>query len=372
MNHKGTRDIDTWSDAAGFRSIKEKFCHELEIGLKLYGRSSPAIASGQNLEDILGMFRPCESSQKTLPHQKTLAQRDIPLHRVKEGYGVTYISAVALKLEKVWAQRAIEIACNLAAAVVTTQNFTITVSPSAWIHLHLTPTGIAHWLQGLCLWREDGEDGAKQSGTGLSVEPIVLSGHKRAKQSGTGLSVEPIVLNRLASPLQNCPPPTELPSPPTPPPRGGRGDKERQLFEVQYAHARCCSLLRLAHREGLISLVVAASGDLTTEETFPWLDGEGNLRLSHPAEMAVISQLAGSLDGFWDLHQGGKNASVLRLALGLSQDLLKFYADCRIFGEMQKENLALARARSGLLLAGMQGLKLLLENGLGILAPLEL
>ncbi|GAB4293069.1 MAG: hypothetical protein Fur0025_29140 [Oscillatoriaceae cyanobacterium] len=251
-----------------------------------------------------------------------MAQGDIPLHRVKDGYGVTYVSAVALKLEKIWAQRAIEIASHLTAAVFTTEDFTITVPPTGWIHLHLTPTGIAHWLQDLCLQRKDG---------GL------LNQETREPADG-----------------------------------GKGGDKDRQLFQLQYAHARCCSLLRLAHREGLISLVVAANGDLTTEETFPWLDGEGNLRLSHPAEMAVISQLAGSLDGCWDLHQGGKRTSVLPLAASLSEDLLKFTARCRIFGEVKAENPALARARSGLVMAGRQGLKILLEKNLGVLAPLEL
>uniref|UniRef100_A0A7C3ZK40 DALR anticodon binding domain-containing protein n=1 Tax=Planktothricoides sp. SpSt-374 TaxID=2282167 RepID=A0A7C3ZK40_9CYAN len=313
VNHRGTLHIDTWSDAAGFRSIKEKFCHELELGLKLY----------------------CESSQRTLPHQKTLAQRDIPLHRVKGGYGVTYISALALKLEKVWGQGAIEIASPLAAAVVTNPDFTITVSPTGGIHLQLTPTGIAHWLQGLCLQR-NGEWEAQGD-----VRSWALA-QKTTESGGDG--------------------------------RGWVGGKDLlpRLFQLQYAHARCCSLLRLAHREGLMSVDVVGTADWTTEETFPWLDEEGNLRLSHPAEMAVISQLAGSWDGFWDMQLGGKSASVLPLAVALSEDWLKFYAGCRIWGEVKKKNLALARARLGLVMAARQTLKLLLEKGLGVLAPLEL
>ncbi len=313
VNYKSTLHRDTRGDTERSSSIKEKFCHELEIGLKLYS----------------------ESSQRNGPHQKTLVSGDIPLHRVKDGYGVTYVSAVALKLEKVWAQRAIEIASHLAAAVVTNPHFTITVSPTGWINLQLTPTGIAHWLQGLCLQRKDGLNvGLRRGDSWIPPCPPLKRGGEETREPG--------------------------------------GDKNRQLFEVQYAHARCCSLLRLAHREGLISLVVADSGDLSAEETFPWLDGDGNLRLSHPAEMAVISQLAGSLDGCWDLHQGGKRTSVLPLTASLSEDLLKFTARCRIFGEVKAENPALARARSGLVMAGRQGLKILLEKNLGVLAPLEL
>ena len=74
-------------------------------------------------------------------------------------------------------------------------------------------------------------------------------------------------------------------------------------FSVQYAHARCCSLLALAHQQGLISL---KDGQLVQPYPIPWLQDEPaaslqpqQLRLVHPAEKRLITPILGHPRGNW-------------------------------------------------------------------------
>ena len=66
-----------------------------------------------------------------------------------------------------------------------------------------------------------------------------------------------------------------------------------RLFAIQYAHARCCSLVLLAHREGLIKLreplsdVSLAFRNVVSRQQIPWLNCDEKLRLNHPDESYV-------------------------------------------------------------------------------------
>ncbi len=152
------------------------------------------------------------------------------------------------------------------------------------------------------------------------------------------------------------------------------------LFKVQYAHARCCSLLRLAHRSGLITLndpeFTTSNWQFIAPNPIPWLDlnslqscGESmRLRCIHPAERGLIDQLLDSGDriGQLDVERGFKQAFALSLAFD------NFYRSCRIWGEVKTETPQLAQARLGLVGVTQKLLRSLLEDQLGVLAPLEL
>nr|WP_275994409.1 DALR anticodon-binding domain-containing protein [Argonema antarcticum] len=224
------------------------------------------------------------------------------------------------------------------------------------IHFQLSDLGISAWLQRLV-------------------------GHGKSK-----------VKSLPCPPCPPCPPPLPhsptppLPHSPTPPLSTQHSAlstqysalKESQLFAVQYAHARCCSLLRLAHREGAIALVEPdrdtspARWSLVSPNPIPWLTSDKKLRLVHPAERALISHLFALQDNIYCPYPSGREINWEKTALTLSDLFETFYRRCRIWGEVKKEDLCLAQARLGLLVVTQTLLRLVLQDFLGVFAPLEL
>ncbi|XZN88940.1 MAG: DALR anticodon-binding domain-containing protein [Microcoleus sp.] len=249
---------------------------------------------------------------------------EIPLNRSQNSLGVVYISAIALKLAKVCQQTPQAIATQLAATLqaMCHPDFAVTLAPSAIIEFELTPPALAWWLQR------------------LAQTPI------------------PVTQSRIISPILSA----------------------DRLFPLQYSHARCCSLVRMAHRDRLIAIAqpdVATTPQiwsLTAPNPLPWLDNE-QLRLIHPAESNLISQLLTVLDSlafvFGECNQE-RAIDYFKLANSLSTAFQTFYSQCRIWGEIKRENLKLAQARLGLVLATQSLLRFILEELLNAIAPLEL
>ena len=254
----------------------------------------------------------------------------IPLRAVKGGRHLVYVSALALKLANVWKQPAEEVAGAIAAHLScfdlsfdrfidpALQNFTVKVVAPNLIHLQLNDRAIAAWLQYFA-----------------QTPPRVF----------------------------------RTPNPPSP---------NSKLFYVQYAHARCCSLLRLADRYGAIALnspspeISPNFFSLKSPHPIPWLDSDQKLRLLHPAECSLITQVLTLPD---DLYKGAVTTHPVdweKSAHTLSRVFLNFYSQCRIWGEVKTENPQLAQARLGLIMATQPLLRSLLEDFLGVLAPLEL
>lgn len=267
-----------------------------------------------------------------VPDGSVLTQRDwdISLHRAKDYRRILYISGLALQLEKTQKIPALEIATALAKLVVniatpipgagSDHDFTVQVVPPGWIHLELTEKAIAAWLQR------------------LHSSPPRLS----------NLSLE----HRLP-----------------------RGDTSH-LFAVQYAHARCCSLVYLAHREKLMIVRVEPNTSSAVfraidPDPIPWLNGD-QIRFCLPAERALITQLLGLLDDLYCPGKEGKKIDWEKAALNLSQTFQNFYSSSRIWGEVKIQTLHLAQARLGLVMATQPILRLLLQDRLGVFAPLEL
>jgi arginyl-tRNA synthetase len=261
--------------------------------------------------------------QANMP-ESALKLDEIPLNRSKDNLGVVYISAIALKLAKMWQQTPQAIATQLAQTLqpLCNADFTIAVAPSGMIQFELTDTALAFWLQGL---------------------------------AQTAL---PVPESRILSPVVSV----------------------DRLFPIQYSHARCCSLLRMAHRDRLIAIgnpdVTTAPEiwSLTAPNPIPWLDNE-KLQLVHPAEYNLISQLLAVLDTLSPIFEADKRekpVNHLKLANSLSEAFQTFYSQCRIWGEVKIENPKLAQARLGLVLATQSLLRFILEELLNAVAPLEL
>jgi hypothetical protein len=149
-------------------------------------------------------------------------------------------------------------------------------------------------------------------------------------------------------------------------------ENQDDLFFLQYIHARCCSLLRLGQREGLIQLVESTdsqSGWLwQTPVAIPWLDDEGKLALVKPSERYLSLQFLAVADGI----EGFSLANWRMLAGDLAEAVLAFDKQCQIFGEIKGKNAKLAQARLGLIALSQLLLQMLLEDKLGLSALREL
>lgn len=259
------------------------------------------------------------------------------LYKGRDDSKVLYISGVALQLSKSQNRKAMELASAIASDIsgICGGVFSIQIVPPGWIHFELTHSTLATWLQSLIVVISGGE-GAQ--------------GSRKLLAGGAGGDE-----GTIDAP---CPMPNSL-------------------FAVQYAHARCYSLVLLAHREGLIKLrePVANSSpafwSVIAPNPIPWLTSDGALRLNHPDERRLIAELVQMVDNIECPDVSG-SVKWEKVALNLSQAFEKFWSNCRIWGEVKITSPELAQARLGLLMATQSVLRYVLEENLGVFAPLEL
>ncbi|WP_414512799.1 DALR anticodon-binding domain-containing protein [Nostoc sp. PCC 9305] len=245
----------------------------------------------------------------------------IPLYKGRDDNRVFYTSSVSLRLSKSQNRKAMELASAIASDLSGTCDgvFSIQIVPPGWINFELTHSTLATWLQSL-----------------------VVGSLGRAEETIDG-----------QSPMLNS------------------------LFAVEYAHARCCSLVLLAHREGLIKLrepvpnTSPAFWDVISPNPLPWLNCDGTLQLNHPDERRLIGELIQVVDNIECPDVSG-SVKWEKVALNLSQAFEKFWSNCRIWGEVKITSPERAQARLGLLMATQSVLKFVLEENLGVFAPLEL
>jgi hypothetical protein len=163
-----------------------------------------------------------------------------------------------------------------------------------------------------------------------------------------------------------------------------------------YAHARCCSLLKLAQTEKLVG--ITDNWQIVTPE---WLLNERSCCENHltadstivfgePAESRLIQVLMEVLDsiysyssqlgGFTQMGMSAAEAGVgstgkiirqnlpnwTKLTIDLAESWLEFYRYCRIFGDLHRQNPRLAIARCELTATSRRYLQVLLEHYLGV------
>jgi DALR anticodon binding domain len=161
------------------------------------------------------------------------------------------------------------------------------------------------------------------------------------------------------------------------------------LFSLQYAHARCHSLLRLAEQENFL-LSDNLEHYLGGCGPSLWQTDGGELYLQTKAEQALLlalMQFPQSLSpqkviyGHCPPNLVGAETRVLwplppahlyKQAIVWSQLFSDFHRDCRLFGEVQKNAPKLAYARFALVYIVKNVLAFLLEDILKMNAPLEL
>ncbi|BAY25688.1 arginyl tRNA synthetase anticodon binding protein [Calothrix sp. NIES-2100] len=274
------------------------------------------------------------------PGLESICMKDakFPLYKGRDEKKILYISGIALRLEKSQNQTAMEIAEAIAKDLLANCGdvFQVQIVPPGWIYLELFHSILGAWLQNIAV----GSLG--RQGKAIATEKPTMTNQKR-------------------------------------------------LFTVQYAHARCCSLLQQAHREELIQLrevlpvqkinwerqnqplstSVAACWSIFFPNPIPWLNSDDKLRCYHPAEGRLLGELVQVVD---DLNCDAVNSSVNweKAALNLSQAFENFWSQCRIWGKVKMASRELAQARLGLVMVTQSVVRLLLEEKLGLVAPLEL
>ncbi len=289
-----------------------------------------------------------------LPRGTQLIPEIIQVKRCFHDTDILYSCAIAFKLAHLWQLQAIDIANQLVTTLgekfyCSAQgiylNFNVQVVSSGWIYFQLKEESLASWLQHL-ISPGNGEIGRWEDGE-IGEE-----------------------IGRTIADTEN-------------------------VFPLQYTHARCCSLLRLAHKQGLIQLSAKETipnsqttnnkGQTTKDKQqfsifnspnpIPWLkepqglDGELlQLRLVHPAERHVIAQIIDVQDSLSNQTQ----LQGIKLARDLSKAFEQFYSSCRIWGEVKSQTPKLAQARLGLVAVTQVLLRSLLQEQLGVVAPLEL
>jgi DALR anticodon binding domain len=176
-------------------------------------------------------------------------------------------------------------------------------------------------------------------------------------------------------------------SAPSPPSKGISSDPE--LFELQYAHARCCSLLHLGNQSRLIQLTDKNFDTLTFPNPVPWLTARGELLLRTESEQkllrtlmqfpqslcvskAIYGRLHSPEPGCQTIVHWPLNNRTLQKHRVWSQLFERFYRECRVLGAIQTKTPELAQARFASLILLRNLLKFWLNSVLQIDAPTQL
>lgn len=211
---------------------------------------------------------------------------EIPANRIRNNTVMGYRSAIALQLSAKHSEAVLEIAQSLVKMAMQQQSeWEFQVMGRGWIEGKLRDRAFVDWLQ-----------------YSLEDEPV------------------------------------------SDPPPKGENPLTAELFPIQYAHARCCSLLQMAHRSRIIELV-----DPDAAPPWHWRKPQqvfenAPIYLQHPAEWALLGQ-------FWDVLDGvaiAPEVSQLKSARRLSEAWLQFERSCRIWGEVQRNQPQLGQMRLGL------------------------
>ncbi|MBF2065565.1 MAG: glutamate acetyltransferase [Calothrix sp. C42_A2020_038] len=231
----------------------------------------------------------------------------IALYKSREICKVLYISGVAPSLAKVYQISASAIANQVVSHFCDFgESFRVKVVPPAWIHIEVVDCVIADWLESLV----------------SETNPFFQA------------STNPYSFTPALS----------------------------YLFPIQYAYARCCSLLRLAKHEGITLF--------DEVRQIPWLDSQAKLCLNDAASQSLIAKLIAVVDDLVCVNIASASHWHSK-ARSLSQAFERFWSHNCIWGEV-KVFPELAHARFGLILATQKILRFLLEDKLGIIALSEL
>jgi arginyl-tRNA synthetase len=229
----------------------------------------------------------------------TLGLDSIPVLRQRDSLDIVYKSAIAFKLAHLCQETLTEIVTQVVGGLPNHPNdFSIEVVSPGWIYFRWSDLGVARWLEYL-----------------INLPQI----------------------NRLEG--------------------INRDFTAHNLMPLQFAHARCCSILRLAKAQGLIQIDLSCR----ISATIPWFNSQGQWYLTNPYEAKAIAALVDLVDFLQDLTQVSE-ANLLKSGMKLADSFFAFEAHCRIFGEINSLNRDLCHSRLALVAAVKSGFQLIIQN----------
>jgi arginyl-tRNA synthetase len=277
-------------------------------------------------------------------HPVVMTAEQIPVQRVKRCSDWRYDSAIALRLSSILGEAPRGIAERIVARCQQCQvNVTVLEglqhqhaeflkvlqffsTPSGWVISQWTDQGIGQWLNYLL----------------LSNFPVLCS-------------------SPIAHPLDVST-------------YHASGD----IFRIQYTHARCCALLRLAEDAGLLGSAAIRPGPSIQKgdrpssslglgwEPLPWLQPDQTLRCQHPAERKLMACYADLLDTVLD---GCLTvAAVMQRAIALTDCVQHFQAECAMIQTLKPAPVAQTQTRLGLVQIAQRLLQAVL-NAINVPAP---
>ncbi|MGL4884287.1 MAG: DALR anticodon-binding domain-containing protein [Waterburya sp.] len=239
---------------------------------------------------------------------------------------IVYTSPIALVLAKYLLLSPVIIAENLVKLLTLNQNnslselclqLEIEIVPSGWLNFYLDSASLTNWLKQVVFF--------------LATQPPVAVNVNQANSTDTQLK------------------------------------EFSNLMPLQYAHARCCSLLRLGARGKLITLkddcFSHIAWQLEHPQSISWLDEQQNFCLTQESEYDLLRQLLKVTDAF-----AGKPDSWVKLAFDLSIASEIFQAECRFLGEVKEQSPQTAIARLGLIALVQYWLQRILVEKLNVVA----
>ncbi|AFY53766.1 arginyl-tRNA synthetase [Rivularia sp. PCC 7116] len=270
------------------------------------------------LQLIYGQLTRAVSIYALSEGNKSIEKKYIPLSRGKSDIKISYMSGVALHLSKSHKSQTFSIANSIASCLSASNGgyLQLEILHSGLIEIQVSDLFLAAWLQGFT------DNNPSREGSNINFLAF-----KPASR---------MVVSELNS----------------------------KVFSVQYVHARCCSLLRLAQQQKLIDC------DEFSSESIPWLKDDGKLILNHQAERCLIANLVRLIDELEPVIARPLKWEGAALSLVIAFE--GFWSACRIHDDSNTTSPEIKMARIGLIMATQSAIRFLLEEKLGIPACSEL